>query len=77
MCENHAGAPQPAEPVMFGRPRMSELDDYIDAAAALIDLEIAQSYRPGVRSFLGLARDMAVLLETVPLNEDELAPAPV
>jgi hypothetical protein len=56
---------------------MNEIDDYIDAAAALIDLEIAQSYRPGVRSFLGLARDIAALLEAVPLNEDELALAPV
>jgi hypothetical protein len=56
---------------------MSEFDDYIDASAALIDLEIAQSYRPGVRSFLSLAQDMAALVDAVPLNEDELALAPV
>jgi hypothetical protein len=56
---------------------MNEIDDYIDAAAALIDLEIAPSHRPGVRGFLGLARDMAALIDAVPLNEDELALAPV
>ena len=56
---------------------MKDIDAYIDAASALIDLEIAPASRPGVRDFLQLAAQAAALLDAVPLDEDELAPAPV
>ena len=56
---------------------MKDIDAYIDAAATLIDLEIAPAYRANVRLFLQTARDMAALLDAAPLDEDEPAPAPV
>jgi hypothetical protein len=50
---------------------MPDLDAHIDAASALVGLEIAPEHRPGVRAFLGIAADMAALLDTVPLDEAE------
>ena len=54
-----------------------DLDAYIDAASAMLDLEIAEAHRPGVRRFMALAAEMATALDAVPLDEDELALAPV
>lgn len=56
---------------------MGDLDVYINAASAMIDLEIAEEYRPGVRTFLQIAGQMAATLEAVPLDNGELALAPV
>jgi hypothetical protein len=54
-----------------------DLDAYIDSAAAMVDLPVAAEHRPGVRRFLALAAAMAATLDRVPLDEDELALAPV
>jgi 1-carboxybiuret hydrolase subunit AtzG-like len=56
---------------------MSDIDAYIDAASALIGLEIAEAHQLGVRNFLIVARQMAELLDGAPLEDDELALAPV
>lgn len=61
----------------FWNDGMKDIDGYIDTASALIDLEIAEAHRPGVRSFLQIAADMAATVEAAPLAEDELALAPV
>lgn len=50
---------------------------YVDAAAELLDLPIEAEWRPGVARFLGLAAEMAAILDAVALDEDEIAPAPV
>ena len=56
---------------------MADHDAYIDAASALLDLEIADAWRPGVTRFLGLAAGMAALLDTVALDDGALDLAPV
>lgn len=56
---------------------MKELDDYIDTVSDMIGLKIDDPYRPGVRRYLKVAREMAELVEAAPLDEDELALAPV
>ncbi len=52
-------------------------DAYMDAASALLELEIADAWRPGVARFLTLAGGMAALLETVELDDGALDLAPV
>lgn len=52
-------------------------DAYIDAVSGMVGLTIAETWRPGVRRFLGIAAGMASVLETVPLADDDLALAPV
>ena len=56
---------------------MTGADAYIDAAAGLMGLAIAPDHRPGVRRFLGIAAEMAAVLDQVPLDDGalELAPA--
>jgi hypothetical protein len=56
---------------------MKDIDAYIENASALIEIEIAPEWRPGVRTYLALAKDMSAILEAVPLNEDEFALGPV
>ena len=56
---------------------MKDVEAHIEAASALIDLHIAPEWRPGVATFLTLAKEMAVVLEATPLDEAEFAPAPV
>jgi len=56
---------------------MAEWDAYIDAVAAEVGLEITEVQRPGVRQFLGIAADMAAVIQAVPLDDAELALAPV
>jgi hypothetical protein len=58
-------------------PIEAPIDAYIEGASALIGLPVAEAHRPGVARFLALAAEMAAVLEAVPLEEDELAPAPV
>ena len=48
----------------------------IDAAAPLLQLQIAAEYRPGIRQNLKMASKMAALIEKVKL-EDDAEPAPV
>ena len=50
---------------------------YVEAASELLDLPIAAEWRPGVARFLGMAAEMAAMLDAVALDEDDLAPAPV
>ena len=56
---------------------MAEHDGYIDAASALLDLRIADAWRPGISRYLGLAAGMAALLEAVDLDDGALDLAPV
>lgn len=57
-------------------PRLPDFDQWIDAVAPLVKLEIAADYRDGVRTNLKAAAKMAALLERAPLKP-ETEPAPV
>ncbi len=52
-------------------------DAWIDAMAPVMGLAIGPVERPGVRTFLTLAKTMADRLETVELADDQLQPAAV
>ncbi|MCR8547424.1 DUF4089 domain-containing protein [Salipiger sp. P9] len=52
-------------------------DAYIDAVSELMDLPVAAEHRPGTARFLGIAAEMAAILDTVPLDDAELVLAPV
>ncbi len=54
-----------------------DLDSYVDAVAEVMDLPIASDWKPGVVRFLGLAAEMAAVLESVPLDDADLVMAPV
>jgi hypothetical protein len=54
-----------------------DTDAWIDAMAPVVGLEVTDAQRPGVRTFLAIAKGMAEQLERVDLPDDELAPAPV
>jgi hypothetical protein len=56
--------------------RLPDFDQWIDAVAPLVKLEIAPEYRDGVKASLKVAAKMAALLERAPLK-DEIEPAPV
>lgn len=51
-------------------------DAYLDAASAMVGLPVAEAWRPGVLRFLGIAAEMAAILERVPLDDglNDLAP---
>jgi len=53
-----------------------DVDAMIDAVAPLVQLEITDELRPGVRQNLKTAAKMAALLDQVKLGDD-LEPAPV
>ncbi|MBP6893591.1 MAG: DUF4089 domain-containing protein [Pseudacidovorax sp.] len=44
-----------------------QIEAYVDAAAAALDLPIAPEHRPGVLRYFALAADMAALTEAVDL----------
>jgi len=52
-------------------------DAWIDAMAPVVGLEVTVEHRPGVRTFLEIAKGMAERLESVDLPDDKLEPAPV
>jgi len=54
-----------------------DLEAYVDAVSAMLDIGISEDHRPGVVRFLGLAAEMAAILDSAPLDDDELALAPV
>lgn len=56
---------------------MRDMDSFIDQTAELIDLPIDDKDREALRNYLEAAQDMAKMLESVPLDQDELAFAPV
>lgn len=53
-----------------------DADALIDAAAPILQLKIAPEYRDGIKENLKVAAKMAVLVESVTLD-DEAEPAPV
>ena len=54
-----------------------DIDAYIDAAAGMGGHPIPADCRPGARSCLALAAEMAATLETMELPDDDFALAPV
>lgn len=54
-----------------------DTDAWIDAVAPLVGLAVTDAQRPGVRTFLEVAKAMAVQVEAVELPDDRLEPAPV
>lgn len=52
-------------------------DAWIDAMAQVVGFDVTEEQRPGVRTFLEIAKGMAEQLESVDLPDDALAPAPV
>ncbi|APW37733.1 hypothetical protein RD110_11420 [Rhodoferax koreense] len=46
----------------------AQIEAYVDAASALLDLTIETAHRPGVLRYFGLAADMAALVDAVPLE---------
>jgi hypothetical protein len=56
--------------------RLPDFDQWIDAVAPLVKLEIAPRHREGVKANLKAAAKMAALLERAPLK-GEIEPAPV
>ena len=63
-----------ASPDMAYKP--FDADAVIDASAPLLQLRIADAYRPGIRQNLKTASKMAALLEQIKLD-DAAEPAPV
>jgi hypothetical protein len=57
-------------------PKLPNIDQWIDATAPLVDLEITPEQRPGVKANLKTAAKMAALLQNAPLKP-ETEPAPV
>jgi hypothetical protein len=56
-------------------PRLPDIDRWIDAMAAVVNVEITAEQRPGVKANLKTAAKMAALLEKAPLGpETEAAP---
>lgn len=53
------------------------LERHLDAAAALIGLPVAPAHRPGVLAFLGLAAEMAAVLDRAPVPAATAPLAPV
>ena len=56
--------------------RLPDFDQWIDAVAPVVRLEIAEAYRPGVKSHLKTAAKLAAVLEKAPIR-DETEAAPV
>lgn len=56
--------------------KLPDFDQWIDALAPVVKLDIAADYRPGVKANLKTAAKMAALLEKSPLK-DETEAAPV
>ena len=59
--------------------KLSEKDAaaYIAAASVTVDLPIDPAYLPGVVQFVTLASEMAAVLDTVDLPDDDAPLAPV
>lgn len=54
----------------------TELEAYVDATAALLQLPLAPEHRPGVLRYFSLVSEMAALVNGLPLTPaDEPAPA--
>jgi len=44
-----------------------QIEAFVDASAAALDLSLRPEHRPGVLGFLALAAEMAAIVESVPL----------
>eukprot|EP00042_Codosiga_hollandica_P003671 m.933373 g.933373 ORF g.933373 m.933373 type:complete len:64 (-) comp196439_c0_seq1:161-352(-) len=54
----------------------AQVETYVDAAAAALELPLAPEHRPGVLRYFGLAAEMAALVNGLPLAaQDEPAEA--
>lgn len=53
-----------------------QIERYVDAAAAALDLPLSPEHRPGVLQFFALAADFAAQLDAVTLSAHD-DPAPV
>lgn len=54
----------------------AQIEAYVDAAAAVLDLPLSPQHRPGVLQFFALAAGFAEQLQAVPLEAHD-DPAPV
>ncbi|HVY49993.1 MAG TPA: DUF4089 domain-containing protein [Devosia sp.] len=57
-------------------PKLPDFDQWIDAMASVVGLEITPEQRPGVKANLKTAAKMAAVLEKAPVRP-ETDPAPV
>ena len=46
----------------------TQIETYVDAAAAVLDLPLHSAHRPGVVRFFTLAAEFGALVEAVPLD---------
>ena len=52
----------------------AQIESYVDAAAAALNLPLRRDHRPGVLRYFALAAEFAALVEAVPLApQDEAA----
>ncbi len=49
----------------------AQIETYVDAAAAALNLPLRRDFRPGVLRYFALAADFAALVEAVPLDEHD------
>lgn len=45
----------------------AQIESYVDAACAALELRLRPDHRPGVLRYFGLAAEFAALIEAVPL----------
>ena len=45
----------------------AQIETYVDAAAAALNLPLRRDFRPGVLRYFGVAADFAAVVEAVPL----------
>lgn len=46
----------------------AQIESYVDAASAMLDLRLRPDHRPGVLRFFALAAEFAAVVEAVPLD---------
>lgn len=46
----------------------AQTEAYVDAAAAVLNLQLRPEHRPGVLRYFSLAAEMAAVIEAVPLD---------
>ncbi len=51
----------------------AQIEAYVDAASALLELSLEAAHRAGVLRYFGLAADMAALVDAVPLEQHQEA----
>jgi len=56
-------------------PKLPDLDQWLDAVATVVKLDVAAEQRAGVRDQLKTAAKLAALLEKVPLKDETAAAA--